>query len=73
VWLAPDDPRARRLDAVLYPTIAPGRARPLTGTLRAAGVRFVVVDAGPSLAAWLPGAVPIVDQDGLIIYEIPED
>ena len=41
VALAPDDPRARGLDGVI------GSVGPLTAALRAAGVRFVVVDAAP--------------------------
>ena len=67
VWLAPDDPRARRLDAVLREN-----NEPLTPALRAAGVRFVLVDAGPRpAAARLPGAAVIFDQPGLIVFELP--
>ena len=67
VWLVPDDPRARRLDAVLREN-----NEPLTPALRAAGVRFVLVDAGPPpAAARLPGAVVIIDQPGLIVFELP--
>src|ERR1017187_3052681 len=40
VQLAPDDPRARRLDGVIRST------GPLTAALAASGVRFVVVDSG---------------------------
>jgi hypothetical protein len=66
VWLAPDDPRARRLDTVLRKDNGP-----LTAALRAAGVRFVVVDAGPRLDPRLPGAATIIDQQGLVVYELP--
>ena len=71
VELAPDDPRARRLDAVIRGTGS------LTAALAAAGVRFVVDDAdgpGPqdqSAGARLPGAVVLVDQPGLTVYELP--
>jgi hypothetical protein len=67
VWLAPDDPRARRLDAVLRDN----NSGPLTAALRAAGVRFVVVDAGPRLGPRLPGAATIIDRQGLVVYELP--
>ena len=66
VWLAPDDPPARRLDTVLRENNGP-----LTAALRAAGVRFVVVDAGPRLDPRLPGAATIIDQQGLVVYELP--
>jgi hypothetical protein len=68
VALAPDDPRARSLAGA----IAAGG--PLTATLRAAGVRFVLDDAdgpGPQVAARLPGSVVIIDQPGLTIYQLP--
>ena len=57
VPLAPDDPRARRLDGAV------SGGGPLTGVLRAAGVRFVIDDPngpGPSPASRLPGAVVLV-------------
>jgi hypothetical protein len=67
VWLAPDDPRARRIDTVLREN-----NQPITSALRAAGVRFVLVDAGPRPAgARLPGAVVIINQPGLVVYELP--
>ena len=45
---------------------------PLTAVLRAAGVRFVLDDAdGPQDGQRLPGAVVIVDQPGLTIYQLP--
>ena len=66
VALAPDDPRARRLDGVIRV------GGPLTAPLEAAGVRFVVDDAdrsGPALR--LPGAVVLVGQPGLTVYRLP--
>jgi hypothetical protein len=68
VELAPDDPRARRLDGVI------AGAGPLTAALGAAGIRFVVDDPdgpGQQVAARLPGAVVLVDQPGLTVYELP--
>jgi hypothetical protein len=66
VELAPDDPLARRLDAAIR-----GRG-PLTGALRAAGVRFVLDDADGSQAGpRLPGAVVIIEQPGLTVYQLP--
>jgi hypothetical protein len=68
VELAPDDPRARGLDGVI------GGTGPLTAALGAAGVRFVVDDpAGPGqqVGARLPGAVVLVDQPGLTVYQLP--
>ena len=77
VALAPDDPRARRLDGVI------GSVGPLTAALRAAGVRFVVVDAAPldardpqdaqdtPAAARLPGCTAIYNEPDLVVYEIP--
>jgi hypothetical protein len=65
VRMAPDDPRARALDGVL------GTAGPLTAALRAAGVRFVVVDSGAPAGARLPGWATVVSQPGLVVYEWP--
>jgi len=63
VGLAPDDPRARRLDRVIR------GGGPLTAALAAAGVRFVVDDAdGPRPR--LAGAVVVVDQPGLTVYRL---
>jgi hypothetical protein len=64
VRLAPDDPRASRLN-----TAVQGQG-PLTAALRAAGVRFVLVDAGPPPGARLPGFTMIIDQPGLAVYEL---
>ncbi|MFZ0186224.1 MAG: hypothetical protein WAL72_04665, partial [Streptosporangiaceae bacterium] len=68
VALAPDDPRARSLDAAIDGT------GPLTATLRASGVRFVLDDAdGPrsEIAARLPGSAMIVNLPGLTVYQLP--
>ncbi len=57
---------ARRLDAAIR-----GRG-PLTSVLRAAGVRFVLDDAaGAQVGPRLPGAVVIIDQPGLTVYQLP--
>jgi hypothetical protein len=74
VELAPDDPRARAVQAAVV------GSGPLTATLRAAGVRFVLDDAdgpgslnpqGPPVGARLPGWVVIINQPGLTVYELP--
>jgi hypothetical protein len=68
VALTPDDPRARRLNSAIDGT------GPLTATLRAAGVRFVLDDAdGPQsqVAARLPGSVMIINLPGLTVYQLP--
>jgi hypothetical protein len=68
VALTPDDPRARSLNRAIDGT------GPLTATLRAAGVRFVLDDAdGPrsQIAARLPGSVMIIDLPGLMVYQLP--
>jgi hypothetical protein len=68
VALAPDDPRARSLDAAIDGTGS------LTATLRAVGVRFVLDDAdGPQsqVAARLPGSVVIINLPGLTVYQLP--
>jgi hypothetical protein len=69
VELAPDDPRARRLDGAIR------GSGPLTAALRAAGVRFVLDDADgpdPQVAARLPGSVVIIRQPGLTVYLLPD-
>lgn len=75
--LAPDDPAARRLDRLIV------SGGPMTAALRAAGVRFVVVDGAPLSApdprdardtpagARLPGAVRLYNQPELVVYQIP--
>jgi hypothetical protein len=65
VALAPDDPRARRLDGVIRV------GGPLTAPLEAAGVRFVLDDADTRAGARLPGAVVLVNQPGLTVYQLP--
>jgi hypothetical protein len=67
VELAPDDPRARRLDGVI------GGGGPLTASLSAAGVRFVLGDQDEpgQVSARLPGAVVLVRQPGLTVYQLP--
>ena len=68
VALASDDPRARSLDAAIDGT------GPLTATLRASGVRFVLDDAhGPrsEIAARLPGSAMIINLPGLTVYQLP--
>ena len=68
VELAPDDPRARRLDGIIR------GGGPLTAALSAAGVRFVLDDAdgpGQQVGPRLPGAVILVRQPGLTVYRLP--
>jgi hypothetical protein len=68
VTLAPDDPRARRLDGVI------GGGGPLTAALRAAGVRYALDDQegpGRPVAARLPGAAVVWSQPGLTVYRLP--
>jgi len=58
-----------------------GRPGPLTGKLRAAGVRYVLIDAGPLLGqpradlaatARLPGARLVLDSADLVVFLLPE-
>jgi hypothetical protein len=68
VALAPDDPKARALDALI------GGGGPLTRDLTSAGVRFVVNDPdgpGQQIGERLPGAVVVVSQPGLTVYRLP--
>jgi hypothetical protein len=69
--VAAEDPAARRMDRIIA---SPG---PLTGALRAAGVRYVIADAGPLLGpagtparARLPGASVILASPDLIVYRL---
>ena len=57
-----------------------GQPGPLTGKLRAAGVRYVVIDAGPLLGqaradlaatARLPGARLVLDSRDLVVFLLP--
>ena len=66
VVMQPDDPAARRLGAALSHGDGP-----LGGVLRAADIRFVVVDSGPSLARSLPGWAVLIRQPGLVVYRRP--
>jgi hypothetical protein len=65
IVMAPDDPPARRLNGVI------SGDGPLTAQLVAAGVRFVLVDSGPALGNRLPGASTVVNEPGLVVYELP--
>jgi hypothetical protein len=65
VAMLPDDPVARRLNTVITGT------GPMTAALRAAGIRFVLVDAGASPAPRLPGSVIIATANGVTLFEIP--
>ncbi|WP_192809509.1 hypothetical protein [Actinomadura rudentiformis] len=63
-----EDPRARRLDEVVR------AGGPLTEGLRAAGIRYVALDAETSAAnparGRLAGADPVLDQPDLVLYRI---
>jgi hypothetical protein len=72
--VAAESPQARRLG----PVITSGG--PLTGPLRAVGVRYVLIDAGPLLGergprlaalARLPGAQVVLASDDLILFRLP--
>jgi hypothetical protein len=67
--MAPDDPRARRLDGIV------GSGAALTAALRAAGVRFVIIDADQgdpgNPATRLSGCRRLVSQPGLQIFRVP--
>jgi hypothetical protein len=65
VQLQPDDPAARRLNGAIR------SAAPLTRTLAADGVRFVIVDSGGSVAARLPGCTVLAARGGLVVYQVP--
>jgi hypothetical protein len=60
--LRPDNPVARRLDGVIR------GGGPLTGALRAAGVRFVISDDGGAVGGRLPGAAVLTVSPGLTVY-----
>ena len=70
VQMLPDDPAARRLGRVI------AAAGPLTPALSAAGVRFVIVDAGPGTAGYagrLSGCTVAAAAPGLVVYRVPGD
>jgi hypothetical protein len=61
--LRPDDPAGRALDGVIR------GGGPLTGALRAAGVRFVISDGGAGgVVDRLPGATKVTVSPGLAVY-----
>jgi hypothetical protein len=69
-----ENPDARRLAPIVT------SSGPLTARLRAAGIRYVIVDAGPLLAprtsrpavrAWLPGAPVLLVSRDLVVYRLP--
>lgn len=64
ILMAPDYPSARRLNGVI------SGDGPLTAALEAAGVRFVVVDSGPSVSDRLPGFRVLIDEPGLVVYQL---
>ncbi|GAA2622900.1 hypothetical protein SMC26_01395 [Actinomadura fulvescens] len=63
-----EDPRARRLDEAVR------AGGPLTERLRAAGIRYVALDAETSAAnparQRLAGATPVLDRPDLVLYRI---
>jgi hypothetical protein len=72
--IAAESPSTRRVAPVI------NSAQPLTAALRAAGVRFVIIDAGPILGrprsrladlARLPGARVIIASRDLIVFKLP--
>ena len=68
IQLAPDDPRAGRLNAAIT------GAGPLTRTFSAAGVRFVIVDTSPAARAAgrrLAGCRLLVSGADLAVYQVP--
>jgi hypothetical protein len=68
IQLAPDDPRARRLDPAIT------GSGPLTSTFATAGVRFVIVDTSSAAKAAgrrLPGCRLLLTGRGLAVYQVP--
>jgi hypothetical protein len=72
--VAAESSSAQRLGPVI------NSGRPLTAAMRAAGVRYVIVDAGPLLGrprsrladlARLPGAQVIIASPDLIVFKLP--
>ncbi len=66
IQLRPDAPRARSLDRAI------NSAGPLTPALQAAGIRFVIVDAGGPAGGRLPGCTTVIARPGLVVYEVPD-
>jgi hypothetical protein len=65
VALEPDYPAAQRLNAAISGTGV------LTGPLRTAGVRFVVVDTATVPGKRLAGCATVLVSPGLVVYEVP--
>lgn len=65
IQLRPDARRARSLDRAI------GSPGPLTPALEAAGIRFVIVDAGGPVGERLPGCTRLIARPGLVVYEVP--
>jgi hypothetical protein len=63
--MLPEEPLARSLNTLITGTA------PMTAALDKAGVRFVLIDGGPSVASRLPGAVRVIDDEGVTVYELP--
>ncbi len=72
--VAAENPDAGRLAPIV------SSSGPLTARLREAGIRYVIVDAGPLLArrtsgpaarAWLPGASVLLADRDLVVYRLP--
>jgi len=72
--IAAESPSTRRLAPLI------NSAQPITAALSAAGVRYVIVDAGPMLGrprsrlaslARLPGAQVIIASRDLIVFKLP--
>jgi len=72
--VAAENPDASRLAPIV------SSSGPLTARLRAAGIRYVIVDAGPLLAsrspgtavrAWLPAASVLLADRDLVVYRLP--
>jgi hypothetical protein len=71
--VAAEDPQARRLTPAMAGT------GPLTAALRAAGARWVIIDAGPLLRggrclaerARLPGASVVLASRDLVVFRLP--
>jgi hypothetical protein len=73
--MAPDDPRARRLDGIAS-SGAPLCGAPAAAALRAAGIKFVLVDADlrdpGNPVTRLSGCRRILSQPGLQIFQVPD-
>jgi hypothetical protein len=65
--MTPDYQAAEDLDSKITSN------EPLTSTLQKAGIRFVVVDSGPTQAQRLPGCATVFIHPGLAVYEVPPE